>query len=268
MGEDPKEVMKRPPGKRLWSVYDVLWEPKRIAMPADDGSWLIQQDTSGPEDAHPALVNSPGYEPTFEMRGDNSLAYLAAKGDPKFKLLYINPIWFEWTPEYLSKLPIGEIAHDEAHVHLWVHEQHLPDLRFILEESWGFKFRGVYVYGMKYGIGLERFWFKAHHLLALGVRGDLPFSIQGVKSWGEYPGSGNIRKRTNSVRELICAMGQGPRIDIWTDKVRQGWHNLMGPPMWDFGEKKKEEKEEAETTAETPAEEGEVVDETTEETAE
>src|SRR5688500_5052704 len=69
----------------------------------------------------------------------------------------------------LVKIPVGEVAADCSHLHLWTTNGFLFECPRLLE-SWGFTFKSSFVW-VKPQIGIGNYWRNAHEILLLGIRG-------------------------------------------------------------------------------------------------
>jgi hypothetical protein len=124
------------------------------------------------------------------------------------------------TTEQLCELPIGRLAADQAHLHLWTTNEQSSDANRIVE-AWGFVPRDILVW-VKPKRGPGDYWRRSHELLMLGVRGDCPFADKTIQSWikANRPRGGG---KPACIRELVEAVSPGPYVELFTDKSARGW---------------------------------------------
>lgn len=123
----------------------------------------------------------------------------------------------------LCKMPIGDLAADDAHLHLWTTNAFLFDSKQVLE-AWGFEYRSCFVW-VKSQIGIGNYWRVSHEFLVLGVRanGRMPvFRDNNLKSWGEWP-RGRHSSKPDQMRDLIERASPGPYLELFGRKSACGW---------------------------------------------
>jgi N6-adenosine-specific RNA methylase IME4 len=122
--------------------------------------------------------------------------------------------------EEIAGLPIRGLAADNAHLHLWTTNGFLFEARQVME-GWGFEYRSMFVW-TKPQMGMGNYWRVAHEILLLGVRGSLPFSDQGQRSWQEWPRTDHSTK-PSPLYEIIEAVSPGPYLELFARTQRNGW---------------------------------------------
>ncbi len=112
----------------------------------------------------------------------------------KYKTIYADPPWLEqgggakykrgadrhyplMKTANIARLPVAELAEDNAHLYLWVTNNFLRD-GFEVMEAWGFKYKTTITWAKdRFGLG-QYFRGQTEHCL-FGVRGVLPYKVQG-----------------------------------------------------------------------------------------
>ncbi len=153
----------------------------------------------------------------------------------KFGTIYADPPWkygnqgtraatdnhYSTMPiDDIASLPIGDLAAEQSHIHLWTTNGFLRDA-FKLLDAWGFEFKSTFVW-VKPQLGLGNYWRCSHELMLLGVRGGLTFPPSNVKSWIEEP-RGKHSAKPHEIRKLIEQMSPGPRLELFSRTISDGW---------------------------------------------
>ena len=164
----------------------------------------------------------------------DDLAKLTA-GEQKFGCIYADPPWSygnqgtraatdnhyrTMTVEEITALPVGDLAADESHLHLWTTNGFLREALAILD-AWGFEFKSTFIW-VKPQLGIGNYWRCSHEIMLLGVRGGLTFPPSGVKSWVEADRTKHSAK-PDKIRELIERMSPEPRLELFGRKTSPGW---------------------------------------------
>ena len=152
----------------------------------------------------------------------------------KFATIYADPPWqydnrasrgaaenhySTMTVDEICEMPVGELAADSAHLHLWTTNAFMfESIRVI--EAWGFQYEEAFVW-CKPQMGMGNFWRVSHEILMLGVRGNLPFQDKPI-SWGEFPRKQHSEK-PEQVRGLIERTSPGPYLELFGRKPVIGW---------------------------------------------
>ena len=146
-------------------------------------------------------------------------------GDQRFGCLYVDPPWPSgvetvMTVDQLAKLPIGKLAAESAHLHLWTPSPRLFDARQLIA-AWGFAYAGVFVWTRPNGTRTD-YWRDAHELLLLGVRGEAAFADKNVASWLSTGRPRGDRKPAR-IRTLLESVSPGPYCELFTSREAAGW---------------------------------------------
>jgi N6-adenosine-specific RNA methylase IME4 len=120
----------------------------------------------------------------------------------------------------ISELPVGQLAADQSHLHLWTTNAFLADALRVVA-AWGFRYKGLFVW-VKPHLGIGNYWRVAHELLLLGVRGNLVFADKSLRSWREYS-RGKHSAKPHGVRRLIERASPGPRLELFARHPASGW---------------------------------------------
>lgn len=112
----------------------------------------------------------------------------------------------------LCDLPVRSLTTDDAHLHLWTTNAHLPDAFRVLA-AWGFAYKSCLVW-IKPQLGMGNYWRVSHEFLLLGVRGRLPFRDKTQRSWVVCR-RGRHSVKPYRVREMIESVSPGPYLEMF-----------------------------------------------------
>ena len=167
-----------------------------------------------------------------EVRSE--LRLMASNGE-RYACVYVAPRWPEdesccrsgrkrgalcGIEESLRALPVGEVAAEEAHLHLWTVPEALPCAVKVLK-AWGFRYASCLVCtGRSGGSGL--YWGRETGLVLLGVRGWLPFQDNSMPGCAESMDAldGNP---SGWLRGLVERASPGPYLDLFGTEKAAGW---------------------------------------------
>lgn len=165
----------------------------------------------------------------------DDLFALVAAGQ-KFGCIYADPPWLYGnqgtraatknhykglTVPELCALPIGELAADASHLHLWTTNGFLRDA-FTLFDAWGFEFKSSFIWA-KTQMGLGNYWRNSHEFLFTAVRGDSKrFNDKSLKSWLEVP-RGEHSAKPEQARDFIQRASPGPYLELFARRPTHGW---------------------------------------------
>jgi N6-adenosine-specific RNA methylase IME4 len=164
-----------------------------------------------------------------------------ARTGPKMGCIVIDPPWpiAGTTLPYmhihlddLRELPIGELAAERCHVHLWTLPNSYHRTACDLVEHWGFRVVSEFVW-CKTQTGKGHYWRMSHEILLTAVRGeDDRFEDQSLRSWIEAP-RGRHSEKPDAVREMIERASPAPRLELFARKLVPGWfawgHEMAEP---------------------------------------
>jgi N6-adenosine-specific RNA methylase IME4 len=125
------------------------------------------------------------------------------------------------TIEQIERLPVSDLAEDNAHLYLWCY----PATRYLAEDimrAWGFRFVDEFVWG-KDQMGLGQYFRHAHETLLLGVRGKLPAQFHGQRSFTMLARQGHSHKPEEILTALIPRMSPGPYLELFARRPTHGW---------------------------------------------
>lgn len=125
------------------------------------------------------------------------------------------------TPAELCAMPVGDLAADDAHLHLWTTNAFLRE-SFDVIAAWGFEYRSVFVW-CKPQMGIGNYWRVSHEFLMLGVRGDAKqFGNHEQMSYALIDRTKHSRK-PEGVREKIEMVSFGPYLELFGRRPVDGW---------------------------------------------
>ena len=162
------------------------------------------------------------------------LAELGRQG-LKFGTIYADPPWrydsegsrgaasnhyATMTVEEIAAMPVGALAEDNAHLHLWTTSSFLFEAREVMEK-WGFEYKGLFVW-VKPGLGTGSYWRGSSEFLLLGVRGSCAFADKSLSSWGQF-GRGKHSEKPQEIRSMIERASPDKRLELFGRKPAEGW---------------------------------------------
>ena len=134
------------------------------------------------------------------------------------------------TVEEIAALPVGKLAADAAHLHLWTTNAFLFESRRVLE-AWGFEYRSCFVW-VKPELGVGNYWRLSHEFLVFGIRGNAPFLRRDQKSWAEI-GRGRHSEKPDEIRRIVETVSPPPRLELFARAAHPGWtswgNEVAGP---------------------------------------
>ena len=114
--------------------------------------------------------------------------------------------------EEICAEPVGQIAADDADLHLWTTNGFLQEA-FQVIDAWGFQFKSCFVW-VKSEMGMGNYWRVSHEFLMLGVRVRLTFKDRTLPSWIEAHRTSHSRKPA-IVQVLIERVSLGPYLELY-----------------------------------------------------
>ena len=155
---------------------------------------------------------------------------------PPFGAIYADPPWQydnqgtraatgnhykSMSVDELRALPVGMLAAEASHLHLWTTNAFLFECPKIFD-AWGFEIKTSFVW-VKSQIGIGNYWRNAHEIMLTGVRGDAKrFNDHSMPSWFEC-GRGAHSEKPEQVRALIERASSGPYLELFGRKAVNGW---------------------------------------------
>src|SRR5262245_24601179 len=134
------------------------------------------------------------------------------------------------TLEDISRLPVGQVTADIAHLYLWVPNALLPEGLAVMR-AWGFQYKSNIVWhkvrrdGGSDGRGVGFYFRNVTELVLFGVRGRGARTLAPGRRQVNYLSS---RKREHSRKPdelypIIEACSPGPFLELFARGVREGW---------------------------------------------
>jgi N6-adenosine-specific RNA methylase IME4 len=161
----------------------------------------------------------------------------------KYHTIYADPPWMErgagkmcrganrhyrlMKTNEIMALPIAELAEDNAHLYLWVTNNHLPAGLQVMK-AWGFEYKTMITWGKdRIGIG-QYFRGKSEHVL-FGVRGMIPYRtdpetgkrMQGVTFFQAPRLEHSVKPE--EMRQMIERVSPGPYLELFARRPAPGW---------------------------------------------
>jgi N6-adenosine-specific RNA methylase IME4 len=180
------------------------------------------------------LRNQANNDEISEASSAETLHGLIAGGQ-KFACIYADPPWKygnqgtraatdnhypTMTPDEIASLPVGNLAADNAHLHLWTTNAFLFEAQKIVE-SWGFNYKSVQIWA-KPQMGIGNYWRVSHEFMLLGVRGNCPFLDRSQMSWTLAPRTGHSTK-PEIFRKMIEKVSPRPRLELFGRRLADDW---------------------------------------------
>ena len=202
-------------------------------LPARQQAKACREASNGIHTSLPTKNHVPA-SPDFASGIVTDLAELTGQ---KFGTIYADPPWAytnhatranvrdayagTMSPAEVAALPVGELAADDSHLHLWVTKDFIFEAKQVLE-AWGFEYKSMFVW-CKTQMGIGNYWRVSHELMLLGVRGDAKrFNDHSQKSWMEFP-RGEHSAKPEAIRHIIEQVSQGPFLELFGRLPVGGW---------------------------------------------
>lgn len=180
---------------------------------------------------------------------DASRSLLETAGGARFGTILADPPWRfanrtgKMAPEHrrlsrygtmgldeICELPVASIAAEPSHLYLWVPNALLPDGLRVMQ-AWGFEYKSNLVWhkirkdGGSDGRGVGFYFRNVTELILFGVRGKNARTLDAGRRQVNFLAT---RKREHSRKpdeqyELIESCSWGPRIELFSRGVRDGW---------------------------------------------
>lgn len=175
--------------------------------------------------------------PPLSSNSDNDIfiSDLAQLNGKKFSCIYADPPWkysnqgtrastdnhySTMTVEEIAVLPIGELAEENCHLHLWTTNAFLFECPKIFA-AWGFEFKSSFVW-VKPQMGIGNYWRNSHEVLLLAVKGSMTAKARNLRSWAEIS-RGAHSVKPDQVRHMIEQISPGPYLELFGRRYAKGW---------------------------------------------
>lgn len=131
----------------------------------------------------------------------------------------------------ICKLPVHQLAADDAHLYLWVTNNFLPEGLEVMA-AWGFRYVTNLAWGKvrdgKVQQGLGQYFRGAHELLLFGVRGKVPYAVTDEGKRGQHPTlvlepRGEHSAKPEVFHRIIEKVSPGPYLEIFARREVPGW---------------------------------------------
>lgn len=117
-------------------------------------------------------------------------------------------------------MPIGSLAEDKCHLHLWTTNAFIFECPKIFE-AWGFEFKSTFVW-VKDKMGIGNYWRNSHEILLLAIKGGQTAISHSEISWSHLP-RGEHSSKPDKIREKIERLSPGPRLELFGRSPVPGW---------------------------------------------
>ncbi len=219
------------------------WQRAALVPEGDFQAFVAAANNAGKEISTAALLKlantikpKNGAKPVARTEGVcGDLNELIELGQ-KFGAIYADPPWRyqnqgtrastdnhyagDMSVDELCQLPVGELAQDKAHLHLWTTNAFLFECQRLFA-AWGFEYKSTFVW-VKPSMGIGNYWRNSHELMLLGVRGGQTAISKGEKSWIECK-RGMHSAKPEIVRHMIGRLSPGPFLELFGRAPRKGW---------------------------------------------
>jgi len=130
----------------------------------------------------------------------------------------------------LASINIPDIAAADSQLFIWATSRSIADA-FLLMQLWAFKYRGLFIW-MKPGLGLGRHMRNQVEFLLWGGRVGAPLVEPKCcpRQVQEWPKPKAHSEKPEEAYDMIRALSDGPRIDIFARQQREGftpWGNQV-----------------------------------------
>lgn len=162
------------------------------------------------EDGWPAVSTSPLARVAGGFEGP---------GQPRTPLPY-----GAMSVEGITKLPITDLADDDAHLYLWPTNRYLRDA-FDVVDAWGFKYSQTLVWAKTpMGKGPGGTWAQSTEYVLFCRRGSLSSLQRFDSTWFNWRRMGKAHSRKpDAFLDMVEAASPGPYIELFARRARFGW---------------------------------------------
>lgn len=177
------------------------------------------------------------------IRDKSELFRLAASGE-KYGTVYVDPPWdydkgskkgsadrhyTTMSLREIAEIPVSALSAATSHLHLWTTTSFLKEALWLIDH-WGFDYKSMMVW-VKPRMGLGNYWRISHEMLLLGVRGNLRFEANNIKSW-TLEQRGMHSEKPECFRQYIERTSPAPRLELFGRVAYPGWtvfgDNILG----------------------------------------
>jgi N6-adenosine-specific RNA methylase IME4 len=200
-----------PPGKHRCVVIDPPWPMQKI-----ERDERPNQGQSLDYPTMPVFCLEPSCSPADE--------YSEAKRAPCYEYALDQDDTDECPPcnsiECVVGHALGGLAHDDAHIYLWVTHKFMPDGLELLRQ-WGFNYQCVMTWRKNVGITPYSWMYDTEHVL-FGRRGNLPLDRLGLRLSFDAPTQGHSVK-PDVFYDRVREASLGPRVDMFPGVKHDGF---------------------------------------------
>jgi len=127
--------------------------------------------------------------------------------------------------EEIKALPVGVLADENCDLYLWTTQKYLPNSFGVLA-AWGFQYCQTLTWcKTPRGTGQGGLYCPTTEFLILGRRGKIPDKKRVDTTWWNIKRPHNAHsEKPEYFTDLIEAMSDAPRIELFARRNRLGWH--------------------------------------------
>ena len=122
--------------------------------------------------------------------------------------------------ERIKRMPVADLAEDNAHLYLWVINGAIKEGVEVME-AWGFTYRSPLTW-IKPRLGLGNYLRNQTEHLLLGTRGKAPVKFRGQGTWMYAP----LQEHSHKPEEqyaVIERLSDGPYMELFARRRQPGW---------------------------------------------
>lgn len=130
--------------------------------------------------------------------------------------------------EAIKKMPVAELAEDNAHLWLWTYPAALEQ-SFEVVRAWGFEPKSIFTW-VKPRLGLGNYLRNCTEQMIFATRGKAPIQFKGQMNWGMFPVQDHSHK-PEEVYAIIERCSKGDYLELFarrpvpSDKAWSVWGN-------------------------------------------
>lgn len=125
------------------------------------------------------------------------------------------------TLDRIKRMPVEDLAEENAHLYLWVINGAIREGIDVMEE-WGFTYRAPLTW-IKPRFGLGNYLRQQTEHLLLGTRGKAPVKFKGQGTWMYAPLQDHSHKPEEQYA-VIERLSDGPYLELFARRRQPGWH--------------------------------------------